>query len=134
MYGTNREGVSLPLQSNLRVTGKALHTNVERRLLRRSHLPDTICHHASDPLHRVNHLTTTIPSQVNCIAARSRCSLLFSSLLFSKDPDKLRTFDEKGVRVNRRQCKADDTVILSVSKPRGPGSRSKNKINHLNPP
>ena len=38
---------------------------------------------------------------------------------FSNISDKLRNFDEKGVRVNQRQCKAGDTVPGSMSKPRG---------------
>ncbi len=42
--------------------------------------------------------------------------------------------DEKNVRVNRRQCKAGDTVQSSMSKPRGPTAKAKNKNNRKNSP
>lgn len=47
--------------------------------------------------------------------------------LFSNISDKLRTvMKSKGVRVNRRQCKAGDTVPGSMSKLRGNPTEYKN--------
>ena len=48
---------------------------------------------------------------------------------FFKASDKLEQLMKK-VRVNRRQCKANDTVRWIMSKPRGPKAKYKNKFNH----
>jgi len=48
---------------------------------------------------------------------------------FSKTPDKLKPMMKK-VRVNRRQCKASDTVPKTVCKHRESPANSKNEFNH----
>lgn len=49
--------------------------------------------------------------------------------LFSKASDKLKT-TVKSVRINRRQCKADDTVTEDICKHSGQQSGFKNRFNH----
>ena len=117
--------------SQVRPNGRTSY--VERRLQRgRTYLIPFATTPTTPPQDQPPHVTRRYSTKSTTL--QDVAAPLFSSLLFSKEPDKLRTFDEKCVRVNRRQCKADDTVVQSMSKPRGSGPRSKNKINHLNPP
>ena len=103
-----------------------MYSSMETFLRRRGGRP-RICTHCRQ-------LTDVCPRQGATQNPESTRRANATKAFFSKILRQADDIDEKGVRVNRRQCKADDTVILSMSKPRGPGSRSKNKINHLNLP